>query len=146
MSTPKVDSEQHGELNCWRITSDSAELLLARLGVVNAAAADFLRGDARARRLLTGRGGKMVQAQVSSEGALQSLVARYPAERSESARTHFTRLTVERVGGAWTAHLESAPLGSQLRLASGTIRSTLFAARSTRTRTPHIVVQPMHIV
>ena len=108
--------------------SDSAELLLARLGVVDAAAADFLRGDARARRLLTGRGGKMVQAQVSSEGALQSLVARYPAERSESARTHFTRLTVERVGGDWSARVETAPLGGQIRLASGTIRSTLFGA------------------
>lgn len=32
MSTPKVESEQHGELNCWRITSDSAELLMAQQG------------------------------------------------------------------------------------------------------------------
>lgn len=32
MSTPKVESEQHGELNCWRITSDSAELLVAQQG------------------------------------------------------------------------------------------------------------------
>ena len=70
----------------------------------------------------------MVQAQVSSEGAMQSLVARYPAERSESARTHFTRLTVERVGGDWSARVETAPLGGQIRLASGTIRSTLFGA------------------
>ncbi|MGH8462935.1 MAG: D-hexose-6-phosphate mutarotase, partial [Pseudomonas sp.] len=32
MSTPKVESEKHGELNCWRITSDSAELLVAQQG------------------------------------------------------------------------------------------------------------------
>ncbi|ATR85415.1 MULTISPECIES: D-hexose-6-phosphate mutarotase [Pseudomonas] len=32
MSTPKVESEKHGELNCWRITSDSAELLIAQQG------------------------------------------------------------------------------------------------------------------
>lgn len=32
MSTPKVESEQHGELNCWRITSDTAELLIAQQG------------------------------------------------------------------------------------------------------------------
>ncbi|MNF85506.1 putative glucose-6-phosphate 1-epimerase [compost metagenome] len=32
MSTPKVESEQHGELNCWRITSDTAELLVAQQG------------------------------------------------------------------------------------------------------------------
>ncbi|MBM3110071.1 D-hexose-6-phosphate mutarotase [Pseudomonas sp. P66] len=32
MSTPKVESEQHGELNCWRITSSHAELLIAQQG------------------------------------------------------------------------------------------------------------------
>ncbi|MGH8439001.1 MAG: D-hexose-6-phosphate mutarotase [Pseudomonas sp.] len=32
MSTPKVESEQHGELNCWRITSDTAELLVTQQG------------------------------------------------------------------------------------------------------------------
>lgn len=32
MSTPKVESEQHGELNCWRITSNHAELLVAQQG------------------------------------------------------------------------------------------------------------------
>ena len=32
MATYKVDNEQHGELNCWRITSDHAELLIAQQG------------------------------------------------------------------------------------------------------------------
>lgn len=32
MSTPKVESEQHGELNCWRISSNTAELLVAQQG------------------------------------------------------------------------------------------------------------------
>lgn len=32
MSTPKVESEKHGELNCWRITSNCAELLIAQQG------------------------------------------------------------------------------------------------------------------
>ncbi|MDD0976306.1 D-hexose-6-phosphate mutarotase [Pseudomonas fontis] len=32
MSTPKVEVEQHGELNCWRITSAHAELLVAQQG------------------------------------------------------------------------------------------------------------------
>ncbi|MHC6228098.1 D-hexose-6-phosphate mutarotase [Pseudomonas sp. X10] len=32
MATPKVEAEQHGELNCWRITSDHAELLIAQQG------------------------------------------------------------------------------------------------------------------
>ena len=32
MATPKVETEKHGELNCWRITSDHAELLIAQQG------------------------------------------------------------------------------------------------------------------
>ncbi|MBC3486142.1 D-hexose-6-phosphate mutarotase [Pseudomonas kermanshahensis] len=32
MATFKVDTEQHGELNCWRITSEHAELLIAQQG------------------------------------------------------------------------------------------------------------------
>jgi glucose-6-phosphate 1-epimerase len=32
MSKPQVVTEQHGELNCWRITTDSAELLVAQQG------------------------------------------------------------------------------------------------------------------
>ncbi|MFJ4063840.1 D-hexose-6-phosphate mutarotase [Pseudomonas sp. NPDC089996] len=32
MATFKVESEQHGELNCWRISSERAELLIAQQG------------------------------------------------------------------------------------------------------------------
>jgi len=32
MATFKVESEQHGELNCWRISSDRADLLIAQQG------------------------------------------------------------------------------------------------------------------
>ncbi|BBH48734.1 D-hexose-6-phosphate mutarotase [Pseudomonas sp. KU43P] len=32
MATFKVETEQHGELNCWRISSDRAELLIAQQG------------------------------------------------------------------------------------------------------------------
>lgn len=32
MANFKVDTEQHGELNCWRITSEHAELLIAQQG------------------------------------------------------------------------------------------------------------------
>ncbi|NBA94453.1 D-hexose-6-phosphate mutarotase [Pseudomonas sp. R5(2019)] len=32
MSPPKVESEKHGELNCWRISDERAELLVAQQG------------------------------------------------------------------------------------------------------------------
>jgi murein DD-endopeptidase MepM/ murein hydrolase activator NlpD len=108
--------------------SDSAESLLARLGVVDDEAASFLRKDPTARRVLQGRPGKMVQVQTGDGGRLLQMVARYPAERAEQAATSFTRLTLERVAGLWQARLDNAPLQPQVRLGSGTIRSTLFAA------------------
>jgi murein DD-endopeptidase MepM/ murein hydrolase activator NlpD len=109
-------------------STDSAEKLLERLGVRDPSASAFIRSDVTARRLLAGRGGKMVQAQTDGEGRLKELVARYPSERGELARSQFTRLLLTRVGGRWLARLESRPYGSEMRLASGSIRSTLFAA------------------
>ena len=120
------------ELNLTRsdITrgTDTAESLLSRLGVRDAGASAFMRSDATARLLLAGRGGKMVQAQTDAEGNLRELIARFPSDRPELAKTHFTRLTLSRIDGRWLARLQSVPFGSQLRLGSGTIRSTLFAA------------------
>lgn len=109
-------------------SSDTAERLLARLGVIDDSAAAFLRKDATARLVLSGRAGKMVQVQTADDGKLAELIARFPAERSEQALTHFTRLTMSRVAGQWQARLESAPLAHQVRLGSGTIRSSLFGA------------------
>jgi len=108
--------------------TDSADALLARLGVRDPSAAAFLRSDATARQLLAGRGGKMVQAHTDGSGNLLQLVARYPTDQAEQARTHFTRLSVSRSGTRWAAKLQTAPYAAQVRLASGTIRNTLFAA------------------
>ncbi len=113
--------------------TDTAEGLLARLGVRDPAAAAFLRSDGTARLALGGRGGrggggKMVQARTDASGALEQLVARYPAERSELSTSHFSRLTLSRVDGRWLAQLQTVPYAAQTRLASGTISSTLFGA------------------
>ena len=108
--------------------TDTADSLLTRLGVHDSSATIFMRSDVTARLLLAGRGGKMVRVRTEADGTLQELVARFPTDRSELAKTHFTRLTLSRIGGRWLARLQAVPFGSQLRLASGTIRSTLFAA------------------
>ena len=108
--------------------TDTAETLLSRLGARDPSAAAFLRKDATARLVIAGRGGKMVRARTDASGNLQELVARYPAERAEQARTHFTRLSISRIDGRWLARLETAPMTAQSRLSSGTIRSSLFAA------------------
>jgi len=108
---------------------DTAGSLLERLGVADASAVAFLRGDATAQRLFEGRGGRMVQVCSGEDGRLKSLVARSPAQRNEQWGSHFTRLTIARdAQGIWRATEETVPLHSQSRLASGTITSSLFAA------------------
>ncbi|MBC7954592.1 MAG: M23 family metallopeptidase [Cytophagales bacterium] len=109
-------------------SADTADSLLARLNVSDVAAAAFLRSDKTARKLLEGRAGKMVQVRAAESGALEELVARYPAENSDQYGTHFSRLRVTRVDGVLQAQVEVAALESQVRLGSGTIRSSLFAA------------------
>lgn len=108
--------------------SDTADTLLKRLGVADTAAAAFLRTDLGARRVLEGRAGKMVQVRADENGQLTELVARYPAERPELVATHFTRLTVSRIGARFLSRSETVALDSQVRLASGTVKSSLFAA------------------
>lgn len=109
-------------------STDSANGLLDRLGVVDPSAAIFIRNDPTARKLLAGRGGKMVQARTDATGQLHELVARFPSENADHLRSHFTRLTLSRVDGHWLARLEEAAFTAQNRLASGSIRSSLFAA------------------
>ena len=108
-------------------SGDTADTLLARLGIDDTEAAAFLRRDSVARTLFIGRAGKMVQA-LGRDGRLERLVVRSPAADSEQFATHFTRLTIERDAIGFSARSEQAPLASEARLGSGTIVTSLFAA------------------
>ena len=108
--------------------SDTADTLLQRLSVDDPKAAAFIRNDPTARQLLAGRAGKMVQVRTDTSGALEELVARYAATDPTQLATHFTRLRVTRNGEQFQAKLETAPLAAQVRMGSGTIRNSLFAA------------------
>ena len=128
----QLDALAEHELQLYRTdlsrSSDTADSLLKRLNVSDAAAAQFLRTDATSRKLLEGRGGKMVRVQTDEYGALTELIARYAPADAEQAGTSFTRLTIKRIAGKLLAMVENAPLAAQVRMGSGTIRSTLFAA------------------
>jgi murein DD-endopeptidase MepM/ murein hydrolase activator NlpD len=109
-------------------SSDTPDSLLKRAGAFDPAAAAFLRSDPLGRRVLQGRAGKMVHLTADASGQVQKIVVRFPAEKTEQQASHFTRLTIERVGGRFTARTETAPLQTQVALGSGTIRTSLFAA------------------
>jgi murein DD-endopeptidase MepM/ murein hydrolase activator NlpD len=108
--------------------SDTAESLLQRLNVDDAQAAAFIRNNLTARDLLSGRGGKMVQARTNGSGALEELLARYPARRSDQIGTHFTRLRILREGDRFVARMEVAPLEARVELRSGIVSDSLFGA------------------
>ncbi len=106
-------------------STDTADSLLRRLGVDDAAAAAFLRNDVLARQNLLGRAGRMLSAETSQGNRLVKLVARWGTEDD----TVFKRLVIERSAqGGLQSRLEEAPTANTTRLASGTIRSSLFAA------------------
>lgn len=127
----QIDALAGQELVLWRseVTrgNDSADALLRRLGVADAEAARFLRSDLHARKLLQGRG-KLLRSRSDTQGRLIELVARYPAENGELAKTHFSRLTISRDLAGLVSKVEQASLSAEVRLASGTIQSSLFAA------------------
>lgn len=108
--------------------ADTVDSVLSRLGVADAAAASFLRTDKTARKMLEGRTGKMVRARTGETGLLEELTVRYPAENPDQATTHFSRLRITRFNDGFVSMVETAPLSAQVRLGSGTIRSTLFAS------------------
>lgn len=107
--------------------SDSPESLLQRLGVADPQASAFLRRDPRASQALFGRGagGRLVSAEASDSQNLLSLRTHW-VENSDARQ--FKRLVVEKLGDSFSARIESAPLVVAQHLASGTIRSSLFAA------------------
>ena len=116
--------------------SDSVESLLARLGIDDAAAAEYLRREPTFRSQLLGRGGRSVTAEATDAQALDKLSARWaPADDGT-----FKRLVVERTPkGGFVSRIETAPLVAAARLASATIRSSLFAAAD-EARIPDAVV------
>ena len=128
----QLDALAEHELELYRNdltrASDTVDSLFSRMNVSDVEAALFLRNDPTARKLLEGRSGKMVRVQTDANGALSELVARYAPVNAEQLGTQFTRLSVKRIAGKLLAMVETAPLAAQMRMGSGTIRSSLFAA------------------
>lgn len=103
---------------------DTAEMLLSRLGVNDAAAAAFLRHDALARTQILGARGRVITAEATPDRDLVRLSARWAADER-----NFKRLVIERDGsGQFASRVETAPMVASLRVGSGTIRSSLFGA------------------
>ncbi len=105
-------------------SNDTAESLLRRLGMVDASAAAFVRQNPAVRAALLGRAGRAVSAEADQYNRLLSLQVRWAPDDTDQ----FQRFIVEKSAGGFVSRQEAAPLVASTRLASGTIRSSLFAA------------------
>lgn len=105
-------------------SSDTAEALLKRLGLADPAAAAFVRGNAEARSALLGRPGRTVTAEAAPDNSLQKLSARWMPDGDGG----FKRFVIEKVSGGFRARAEADALTPASRLASGIVRTSLFAA------------------
>ena len=105
-------------------SSDTFDALLKRLNIDDAPAAAFLRSDANARIVFTGRAGKNVTAEASDSQHLLKLTMRWPTDDDAM----FKRLVIERGAAGLVSRIETAPYIATSRLASGAIQTSLFAA------------------
>ena len=127
-SQAQVDVLLDHKFNLYRTeitrSSDTAESLLRRLNIDDSAAATFLRSDSKARTLLLSRAGRTVTAETSDDQRLLQLSMRWATDDD----TQFQRLVISRNGEVFTSRVESAPYSISVRMASGNIKSSLFAA------------------
>lgn len=106
-------------------SSDTADLLLKRVGVFDADAATYLRRNSEAQQVLFGRSGRVVTVETDANNGLLKLTTRWVNRDDDQ---NFQRLVIEKSATELTSRIESAPLVTANRLSSGTIRSSLFAA------------------
>ncbi|MCZ2497368.1 peptidoglycan DD-metalloendopeptidase family protein [Xylophilus sp. Kf1] len=111
-------------------SSDSSEALLRRLGIVDAAAAAYLRNDPQARQALFGRSGRLVSAEASDTNSLLRLTVRWGGDDAQQVQ----KLVVEKTdaaagsGKAFATSIATVKTTVSARLASATINSSLLAA------------------
>jgi len=105
-------------------STDTAEVLLKRLGIFDPDAAAFLRADPLVQQLLLGRVGRNVTAEALNGQRLLTLTARWSPEDDGM----FKRLTVEKLNTGYQSRLETLPMTASTRLASASIQTSLFAA------------------
>ncbi len=106
-------------------SNDTADTLLKRVGVFDAAAATYLRRSIDVQQILLGRKGRVVTVETSADNRLKKLTARWV---NKEADDNFQRLVIERENMDFVSRFESAPLVSVQTLGSATVRSSLFAA------------------
>ena len=111
-------------------SNDTAETLLKRLGLLDSAAAAYLRSNKELHQALLGRTGRVVLVEASDNHQLLKLTARWvnKADDGKDTDNTFKRLVIEKTTAGFVSSQVTAPLQAAQALGSATISSSLFAA------------------
>lgn len=112
--------------------NDTVESLLRRLQVTDPQQLRQLSARADLRALVTGDPGRVVSAQVSSIGELQNLRGRLPGLKhlagADDGACQWRQLQVKATPQGWDVQTVARTVQPQLRVASGEVHSSFFAA------------------
>ena len=148
LSTPNLDAQvealEQQTLKLYRndITrgSDTAESLLRRLGLVDAAAAAYIRKTPEVRQALLNRSGRNVSVEANEQQQLLTLTTRWLKNDNDS---QFQRMVITRdANNQFSLRTDTAPLTASVRMSGGTVNSSLYEA-SDEARLPETVTRQL---
>ena len=148
LSTPNLDAQvealEQQTLKLYRndITrgSDTAESLLRRLGLVDAAAASYIRKTPEVRQALLNRSGRNVSVEANEQQQLLTLTTRWLKNDNDS---QFQRMVITRdADNKFSVRTDTAPLTASVRMSGGTVNSSLYEA-SDEARLPETVTRQL---
>ena len=121
-------------------SNDTAESLLRRLGLVDAAAAAYIRQNPEVRQALLNRSGRNVSVEANEQQQLLTLTTRWLKNDNDA---QFQRMVITRgANNKFSVHTDTAPLTASVRMAGGTVASSLYAA-SDEARLPDSVTRQL---
>ena len=148
LETPNLDQQvaalEQKTLKLYRndITrsTDTAESLLRRLGLVDSVAADFIRKTPEVRQALLNRSGRNLSVEANEQQQLLTLTTRWLKSDNDS---QFQRMVITRNdNNQFSVRTDSAPLTASVRMTGGTVASSLYAA-SDEARLPDSVTRQL---
>ena len=120
--------------------ADTPESLLRRLGLVDSAAAAFIRKTPEARQALLNRSGRNVSVEANEQQQFLTLTTRWLKNDNDS---QFQRMVITRGNdNKFSVRTDTAPLTASVRMAGGTVASSLYAA-SDEARLPDSVTRQL---
>jgi len=146
LSTPNLEAQvaalEQQTLKLYRndITrgTDTPESLLRRLGLVDAAAAAYIRKTPEIRQALLNRSGRNVSVEANEQQQLLTLTTRWLKNDNDS---QFQRMVITRdANNQFSVHTDTAPLTASVRMSGGTVNSSLYEA-SDEARLPETVTR-----